>query len=356
MAQNQAVKTVAVGVAKVVDVPVPALPADDYILVKTTAVAINPTDWKHVDLADKAGCVGIWVGCDYAGVVEEVGKGVTKDFKKGDRICGPVNGSNGLREVDGAFAKYIVVKGDLQIKTPDNLSDEEAATLGIAVTTVGQGLYQTLNLPLPTAPTTDPSATILIYGGSTAMGISGIQYARLSGYKVIATASPHNFEYVKSLGASEVFDYKSPTVSEDIRRHTGDGLTLAWDCHSTNESATLVAKALSSSKGGLIGTLLPVDEKVVQEANPKVEVKMSLYYSVFGEEYGYFAGKRDAVPENYEFGKKFWEISRDLLADGKLKPIRVIKNQGGSGLEGVVVGLKELKEGKVSGGKLVYTI
>lgn len=43
---------------------------------------------------------------------------------------------NGLREIDGAFAKYIVVKGDLQIKTPDNISDEEAATLGVAVTTV----------------------------------------------------------------------------------------------------------------------------------------------------------------------------------------------------------------------------
>lgn len=93
MAQNQAVKTIEAGVAKVVDAPVPKLPADDYILVKTTAVAINPTDWKHVDLADKAGCVGIWVGCDYAGIVEEVGSGVTKDFKKGDRICGPVNGS-----------------------------------------------------------------------------------------------------------------------------------------------------------------------------------------------------------------------------------------------------------------------
>ncbi|TQN66180.1 Protein TOXD [Colletotrichum shisoi] len=355
MARNQAVKTIEAGVAKVVDVPIPALPADDYILVKTTAVAINPTDWKHVDLADKAGCVGIWVGCDYAGIVEEVGKGVTKDFKKGDRICGPVNGSNALREIDGAFAKYIAVKGDLQIKTPDNISDEEAATLGIAVTTVGQGLYQTLNLPLPTEPTTDPSSTILIYGGSTAMGISGIQYARLSGYRVIATASPHNFEYLRSLGASEVLDYRSPTVSEDIRRLTGDRLTLAWDCQSTSESAVLVAKALSSSEGGVIGTLLPVDKKVVQEVNPKVEVKMSLYYTAFGEDFGYF-GKRDAVPENYEFGKKFWEISRGLLADGKLKPIRVIKNQGGSGLDGVIVGLKELKEGKVSAGKLVYTI
>ncbi|KAI8251537.1 Protein TOXD [Colletotrichum sp. SAR11_239] len=354
MAQNQAVKTIEAGVAKVVDAPVPKLPADDYILVKTTAVAINPTDWKHVDLADKAGCVGIWVGCDYAGIVEEVGSGVTKDFKKGDRICGPVNGSNALREIDGAFAKYIAVKGDLQIKTPDNITDEEAATLGIAVTTVGQGLYQTLKLPLPSSPAKEPK-TILIYGGSTAMGISGIQYAKLSGYDVITTASPHNFDYLKELGASAVFDYKSPTVSEDIRKHTGDALTLAWDCQSTDESAAIVARALSSSKPSLVGTLLPVDKKKVQEVNPNVDVQMSLYYTVFGEEFGYF-GKRDAVPENYEFGKRFWELSRELLAAGKLKPIRVIKNRGGSGLDGVIVGLKELKEGKVSAGKLVYTI
>ncbi|KAL0936545.1 zinc-binding oxidoreductase [Colletotrichum truncatum] len=354
MAENQAVKTIEAGVAKVVDAPIPKLPADDYILVKTTAVAINPTDWKHVDMADKVGCVGIWVGCDYAGVVEEVGPGVTKDFKKGDRICGPVNGSNGLREVDGAFAKYIVVKGDLQIKTPDNISDEEAATLGIAVTTVGQGLYQTLKLPLPTSPAKEPK-TILIYGGSTAMGVSGIQYAKLSGYNVITMASPHNFDYVKELGASVVFDYKSPTVSEDIRKYTNDSLTIAWDCHSTLESATLIANALSSTKPSLIATLLSVDKAKVQEANPNVDVQMTVYYTAFGEPFAYF-GRVEAVPENYEFAKRFWDLSRQLLADGKLKPVRVIKNRGGSGLDGVLVGLSELREGKVSAGKLVYTI
>lgn len=44
--------------------------------------------------------------------------------------------SNGKREADGSFANYIIVKGDLQIPTPDNLTDEEAATLGIAVSTI----------------------------------------------------------------------------------------------------------------------------------------------------------------------------------------------------------------------------
>ena len=354
MPQNQAVKTIEAGKAAVVDVPVPKLPADDYILVKTTAVAINPTDWKHVEYADKIPCVGIWVGCDYAGIVEEVGPAVTKSFKKGDRICGPVNGSNGCRETDGSFANYIAVKGDLQIRTPDAITDEEAATLGIAITTVGQGLYQHLKLPLPTEPAKEPF-TILIYGGSTAMGISGIQYAKLSGAKVITTASPHNFDYLKSLGADAVFDYNDPSSPEKIREYTGSKLNLAWDCQSTEQSGVFIAKAMDPENGGRIGTLLPPPTKQIAEVNPKIDVQSTLYYTAFGEEFSYW-GTSPPVPENYEFAKSFWELSRGLYADGKVKPIKVIKNRGGAGLEGVLVGLQEMKEGKVSGGKLVYTL
>ncbi|KAL4861987.1 hypothetical protein BDV12DRAFT_203465 [Aspergillus spectabilis] len=119
--------------------------------------------------------------------------------------------------------KYIVAKGDVQIKTPENISDVEAATLGISIATVGQGLYRTLGLPLPTEPLAKSEHEfILIYGGSTATGIFGIQFAKLSGLKVIATASPHNFVYLKSLGADVVFDYRSPTVAADIRAFTNN--------------------------------------------------------------------------------------------------------------------------------------
>lgn len=92
MSPNQALKVISAGDAQVVDEPIPELPADDYILVKTTVVAVNPTDYMHADFAQLVPCIGSRLGCDYAGIVEEVGPGVTKDFKKGDRICGPVNG------------------------------------------------------------------------------------------------------------------------------------------------------------------------------------------------------------------------------------------------------------------------
>lgn len=81
---NQVVITDKPGEAKAVEAPVPKL-RDDYILVKVKAVALNPTDWKHVTFLTSH---GTHIGCDYAGTVEEIGSKVIKQFKKGDRVAG----------------------------------------------------------------------------------------------------------------------------------------------------------------------------------------------------------------------------------------------------------------------------
>lgn len=72
------------------EIPKPKV-RDGYVIVKVHAVGINPTDWKAIDLglAD----AGTRSGCDYAGVVEEVGENLGKPFKKGDRIAGFVHGA-----------------------------------------------------------------------------------------------------------------------------------------------------------------------------------------------------------------------------------------------------------------------
>ena len=59
---------------------------------------------------------------------------MTKPWKKGDRIAGFTHGVNSAEQEDGCFAEYAVVKGDVQMKTPDSVSDEEASTLGVGVT------------------------------------------------------------------------------------------------------------------------------------------------------------------------------------------------------------------------------
>jgi hypothetical protein len=63
-----------------------------------------------------------------------------------------------------------------------------------------------------------------------------------------------------------------------------------------------------------------------------------------------------AKPEDWEFGKMFWTLSEELLAQGKIKVHRPSVNEGGKGLEGVLKGMQAMREGKVSGKKLVYTL
>jgi NADPH:quinone reductase-like Zn-dependent oxidoreductase len=138
----QSVNNVAIGKAEIQMVPLPSI-ADDRILVRVTAVGLNPTDWKHLEFMP---VFGLRSGCDYAGVVEEVGPNVSKVFNKGDRITGVTHGSNMSNSADGAFGEFIAVKGDLQIRIPDNMSDEEAATLGVGISTV-VSLSRKVNTP-----------------------------------------------------------------------------------------------------------------------------------------------------------------------------------------------------------------
>ncbi|KAJ6015903.1 protein TOXD [Penicillium herquei] len=327
----------------VADRAIPAL-RDDYILVKTKAVALNPTDWKHVAFLSPPGCL---VGCDYAGVVQEVGKNVQKSFKKGDRVCGFVHGGNAVQHEDGAFAEYITAKGDIQMRIPDNLGFQEAATLGVGITTVGQALYQSLKLALPSTPLKSPE-TLLIYGGSTATGALAIQFAKLSGYTVLATCSPHNFDLVKQLGADKVFDYKDPNSAAEIRAQTNNKLKLALDTISIEQSAAYCDAALST-EGGEYSALLAVG---IERAN--VNDRWTLAYTAIGEEFMFGDTPWPAKPEDKEFAAGFWTLAEQLLADGKIKVHTPKVNPGG--LNGVLNGLQLLKENKVSGEKLVYNL
>lgn len=222
---------------------------------------------------------GCTVGCDYMGTVVQVGSKVTKDFKPGDRIAGFTHGVNAVEKEDGCFAEYAVAKGDVQCKLPDNLSDEDASTLGVGVTTVGQGLYQSLGLPLPGEQ--KANEPLLIYGGSTATGSLAIQFAVLSGCQVITTCSPRNFPFVKALGAAEAFDYNDPECAKKIREYTNDKLTKVFDCISEGASPKISSEAISS-KGGQVSYLLPT-----KHDRADVENKVRPYPSLPLEEYSH---------------------------------------------------------------------
>lgn len=88
LTQNFGLIREGVGNAVLRSIPIPKV-HDDYLLVRTVAIALNPTDWTTIDTI---GDDGTLVGVDYAGIVEEVGKNVTRNFKKGDRIAGISHG------------------------------------------------------------------------------------------------------------------------------------------------------------------------------------------------------------------------------------------------------------------------
>jgi NADPH:quinone reductase-like Zn-dependent oxidoreductase len=163
------------------NVPIPTL-RPGHILVKVVAAALNPTDYKHIASTNSP----VSVGCDYAGVVVDVATSppeaeaatasttsIIKTWRKGDRVCGVIHGANTSHPEDGTFAEYVLAMGDLQIKIPEDMSYEDAASLGMGVSTVGQG-FQSLGLPMPGTKT--DGGKILVYGGSSAMGVYGIQF------------------------------------------------------------------------------------------------------------------------------------------------------------------------------------
>jgi NADPH:quinone reductase-like Zn-dependent oxidoreductase len=112
----------------------------------------------------------------------------------------------------------------------------------------------------------------LIYGGSTATGSLGIQFAALAGYRVLTTCSSSKTSFVTSLGAEKAFDYTSPTCGKAINEYTKNKLMYVWDTISEAGSAKICAEALSSQvpegEKARYGTILPVkidrDEKEVQ--------------------------------------------------------------------------------------------
>ena len=231
--------------------------------------------------------------------------GVTKPLSKGDRVAGFVHGCKSNNKESGAFAEYLVAKGDLVIKLSDNVSDAEAAAYGVALLTVGQGMYQTLEMPWPDQPSKD-KLPILIYGGSTGTGLFAITLAKLSGLKVIVTCSPRNFDYVKKLGADAAFDYKDENCAKNIRDYTNNSLMHALDCIGENGSAVICANALSSASGVKYSALLEAGVEEFPREDAAINT-FTLGYTAGGKAFSFFApfalyGGHDipALPDHFD--------------------------------------------------------
>lgn len=200
-------------------------PGPKQMVIKNGAVAINPLDWakQHVGVKKWEWITYPWIlGQDIAGEVVEIGSEVSR-FQVGDRIIAHAVGfyAYGCQAAEGGFQLFTLAREHMASPIPESMSFEKACVIPMSCSAAACALYQKgyLALDYPTVPSATLNGQfVLITGGSTALGSNAIQLAHASGYEVATTCSQHNFDHVKRLGASLVFDYNSPTCDIDIAK------------------------------------------------------------------------------------------------------------------------------------------
>ncbi|KAH7576396.1 hypothetical protein ACOSQ2_003516 [Xanthoceras sorbifolium] len=188
---------------KHVELPVPT-PNKDQVLVKLEATSLNPVDWK----IQKGEIRPLFPykfpytpGTDVAGEVVGLGSDV-KNFKAGDKVVAILSHATG-----GGLAEFAVAKENLTVARPPEVSAAEGAGLPVAGLTAHQALTQSAGVKLDGS---SKQANILITAASGGVGHYAVQLAKLGNTHVTATCGARNIEFVKSLGADEVLDYRTP--------------------------------------------------------------------------------------------------------------------------------------------------
>lgn len=167
------------GVLKITPgLPVPEL-APHQMLVKTAAVALNPCDFK---MPLRFPTPGLWDGCDFAGTVVALGSeaAIQGQFHVGDLVFGAVQGSNLADPISGAYCEYVRTEPDLAFRVPKGMALCDAPSIsGTAIATLGVALFWSLQLPGTFQVPAGKPEDVLVYGGSSTIGLLAIQMVKL---------------------------------------------------------------------------------------------------------------------------------------------------------------------------------
>ncbi|KAJ5750285.1 hypothetical protein N7533_007313 [Penicillium manginii] len=325
---------------KVKSIPIPLI-SENEVLVRVACVALNPTDFKHVDILAREELSSAAI---FRGLLRKLG---LKQPKNGP-IAGMVHG--GLYPDRGSFAQFLKTNGDLAWKIPPGVSDEDATTFGVSAITAMLALNTRLDVPWLAENANQgqgrKDTPILIYSGATAAGIYSIQLAKLAGLNVVATASPRSFDLVKSYGADEVFDYRDQAAVDQIIR-AYPSLDRAMDCFSEGSSTEFCAKCVRKNQGKVV-TLLDSGKTTMDGA----QIEFILGYTVFGSEFQWlppFGPKFQKIPSDNEALRRFYSTLPDIVTQLRPPPLKIID----PGLKNLATGLEMLRQGQVSGTKLV---
>jgi NADPH2:quinone reductase len=191
-------------VLTLVDVPDPQ-PGPGQVRVRVHAAGVNPVETyiRSGTYAAKP-ALPYTPGADGAGVVDALGEGVT-GLAVGDRVylAGPMSAST------GTYAELVVNAATNVHTLPDDVSFAQGAALGVPASTAWRALFQKARL--------QAGETVLVHGGSGAVGNAAIPLARAAGARVIATAgSDKGLELVRALGAHSAINHTQPNYDAAI--------------------------------------------------------------------------------------------------------------------------------------------
>ena len=259
------------------------------------------------------------MGIDVAGVVESLGAGVT-GFQVGDRVFGDM-----LAFGAGAFAEYLCAPQRAFAVIPAALSFEAAGTLPHSALLAIQGLRRR------NGRTVQPGDTVLIDGASGNVGPFAVQIAKTIGAEVTGVASAGKLDFVRSLGADHVLDYRKVDYTKTGERYD-------WIVDTDSHHPILGIRRALRPKGVYVtlgGTALPIFAALLVGAVISKATDKSMGLLIWWKPF-----KVEDV-----------DTLKALIAAGKVKPD--IDRQ--FPLSEVVAALRYVDEGSASG-KVVITV
>jgi len=274
------------------------------VRIRVHAAVVNPTDTGLRSGRRPADLPPPYVpGMDVAGVLEQIGPGVTTDLQVGDHVMAIVvpHGSH------GGYSERIAVPAESVARVPAGASDTAAATLPM------NGLTARLALDLLAL---QPGQTLLVTGAPGAVGGYAIQLGKADGLRIIADAAEKDEQLVRELGA-DVVVARGPDFAGRVREAAPDGADGAIDAALLNE---LVAAAVRD--GGRIATLRgftgPADRGIS-------------WHPVLVRSYAREQAKLDRLRQQVEAGQVTLRVARALPADRAPQAHRILEAGGTRG-------------------------
>lgn len=184
------------------DVPCPA-PGENEVLVRVKAAGVGPWDaWIRSGKSVLPQPLPLTLGSDVAGIVEDVGSGVSK-FKAGDAVFGATNS-----QFTGGYAEYAVASATKLAKMPRRIGFVEAASVPVIACTAWQMVFEHGAI--------DATKRVLVHGAAGNVGAYAVQLAKRVAREVIATTLPDDVAYVQTLGAGQVIDVRKSRFEEGL--------------------------------------------------------------------------------------------------------------------------------------------